>query len=160
MTFVPRQTRGAASARHASGSAMPVVAAPFGRAVVLAALASLMIAARARAQAAAATPRHVLDAAHTWLTYDGDHPLSRRFGEREVLRALDLQVPHGDRIALHGPNGSGKTTVLRCILGTVTPTAGSVTVGGHPAGSLAARALSGAAAGRHERTRKTKEDGG
>ena len=70
--------------------------------------------------------------------------LTRRFGERDVVRDLDLEVRPGQRTALRGPNGSGKTTVLRCILGTVAPTAGTVEIGGHPAGSLAARALIGA----------------
>ena len=70
--------------------------------------------------------------------------LSRSFGERRVLDGFSLSVRPGDRVALRGPNGSGKTTVLRCVLGTLTPTAGTVTVGGHPAGSLAARELVGA----------------
>ncbi|CAN5666541.1 heme ABC exporter ATP-binding protein CcmA [soil metagenome] len=70
--------------------------------------------------------------------------LVRSFGERLVLDGLSLSVQSGQRVALRGPNGSGKTTILRCVLGTVTPTAGTVTVGRHPAGSLAARALIGA----------------
>jgi ABC-type multidrug transport system ATPase subunit len=70
--------------------------------------------------------------------------LSRRFGEREVINGLDVEVTPGARLALRGPNGSGKTTFLRCILGTVAPTAGTVTVGGHAAGSLEARKLIGA----------------
>jgi ABC-2 type transport system ATP-binding protein len=79
----------------------------------------------------------------------GDHALTierlcRRFGRREVVRSLDLALPPGERVALHGPNGSGKTTVLRCIAGTLTPTTGRVAVGGHPAGTIAARRLIGA----------------
>lgn len=70
--------------------------------------------------------------------------LNRRFGAREVVRSLDLEVARGQRVALGGPNGSGKTTVLRCIAGTLTPTAGTVEVGGHPAGELEARRLTGA----------------
>jgi ABC-type multidrug transport system ATPase subunit len=65
--------------------------------------------------------------------------LTRRFGEREVVRCLNLVAEPGDRITLHGPNGSGKTTVLRCIAGTVTPSSGTVSVLGQRAGSLAAR---------------------
>jgi ABC-2 type transport system ATP-binding protein len=70
--------------------------------------------------------------------------LSRRFGEREVVGGLDLEIRTGVQVALRGPNGSGKTTVLRCILGTVAPTSGSVEIRGHPAGSLEARSLIGA----------------
>jgi ABC-type multidrug transport system ATPase subunit len=71
--------------------------------------------------------------------------LTRSFAGRDVLRALDFTVAPGDRLALAGPNGSGKTTILRCILGTIAPDAGTVTVGGRPAGSIEARRLIGAA---------------
>jgi ABC-type multidrug transport system ATPase subunit len=56
--------------------------------------------------------------------------LTRRFGEREVVRGLDLDVESGERVALRGPNGSGKTTILRCAAGTLIPSGGEVTVGG------------------------------
>jgi ABC-type multidrug transport system ATPase subunit len=69
--------------------------------------------------------------------------LGRRFGDHQVVRSLDLALEPGERIALRGPNGSGKTTVLRCIAGTLTPTAGRISVGGHPAGTLEARRLVG-----------------
>ena len=64
--------------------------------------------------------------------------LTRRFGDQEVVRDLDLNVGGGERVALRGPNGSGKTTILRCITGALIPTAGEVRVGGHEAGSQAA----------------------
>jgi ABC-type multidrug transport system ATPase subunit len=69
--------------------------------------------------------------------------LERRFGSREVIGGLDLEIPAGTRVALRGPNGSGKSTILRCVAGTLTPSAGEVRVGGHEAGSLAARSLVG-----------------
>jgi ABC-type multidrug transport system ATPase subunit len=75
------------------------------------------------------------------LTIEG---LCRRFGTHEVVRSLDLTAERGARIALCGPNGSGKTTVLRCVAGTVMPTGGRVSVGGHPAGTIEARRLVGA----------------
>jgi ABC-type multidrug transport system ATPase subunit len=75
------------------------------------------------------------------LTIEG---LCRRFGAHEVVHSLDLTAEPGNRIALCGPNGSGKTTVLRCIAGTVTPTRGRTSVGGHPAGTIEARRLVGA----------------
>ena len=74
----------------------------------------------------------------------GDQPilsvrgLTRSFGDQVVVRDLDLQVNAGERVALRGPNGSGKTTILRCITGALIPTAGDVRVGGHAAGSQSA----------------------
>jgi ABC-2 type transport system ATP-binding protein len=70
--------------------------------------------------------------------------LNRRFGEHEVVRSLDLAVAPGERVAMGGPNGSGKTTVLRCIAGTLTPTSGRIEVGGYTAGAIEARRLVGA----------------
>ena len=70
--------------------------------------------------------------------------LNRRFGDHEVVRSLDLAVAPGERVAMGGPNGSGKTTVLRCIAGTLTPTSGWIQVGGHTAGAIEARRLVGA----------------
>ncbi len=65
--------------------------------------------------------------------------LTRRFGERVVLSDLDLEVAQGERVAVRGPNGVGKTTLLRCIAGTLEPTSGTIRVAGHPAGSIEAR---------------------
>jgi ABC-type multidrug transport system ATPase subunit len=90
-----------------------------------------------------ARPRQLseLDRGGHILTIEG---LSRRFGSHQVVRSLNLTAEPGQRIALCGPNGSGKTTVLRCLAGTVTPTAGRISVGGHPAGTIEARRLVGA----------------
>jgi len=65
--------------------------------------------------------------------------LHRRFGGREILRGLSVTGWPGDRIAVLGANGTGKTTLLRCIAGTVTPTDGTISIEGHPAGSFEAR---------------------
>jgi ABC-2 type transport system ATP-binding protein len=69
--------------------------------------------------------------------------LSRRFGDHDVVRSLSARVEAGERVAFVGPNGSGKTTVLRCVAGTLTPSGGRIAVGGHAAGSLDARRLVG-----------------
>ena len=45
------------------------------------------------------------------------------------LGPLDLDVAHGERVALVGPNGSGKTTLLRTLLGELAPDAGTARVG-------------------------------
>jgi ABC-2 type transport system ATP-binding protein len=70
--------------------------------------------------------------------------LGRSFGDHEVIGRLSITVDSGERVALRGPNGSGKTTVLRCVAGTVAPTRGHVSVGEYPAGSVGARRLIGA----------------
>jgi len=58
--------------------------------------------------------------------------LTKRFGEREVLRGLDLVVPAGVCFGLLGPNGAGKTTALRALLGLSPGTSGEVRVFGLP----------------------------
>ena len=56
--------------------------------------------------------------------------LTRRFGETEVLRGIDLEIAPGELIALLGPSGSGKTTLLKIIAGLDWPDAGALSVGG------------------------------
>jgi ABC-2 type transport system ATP-binding protein len=58
--------------------------------------------------------------------------LCKRYGRLEALIGFDLAVAAGDCVALTGPNGSGKTTALAAIAGLLTPTAGTVSVAGHP----------------------------
>ena len=54
--------------------------------------------------------------------------LSKRFGDKRVLRRLDLDVPEGGFVLVTGPNGSGKTTLLRLCAGLAAPTGGELTV--------------------------------
>lgn len=49
----------------------------------------------------------------------------------EALKGVDLDIDKGEIFALLGPNGAGKTTLISIICGIVTPSTGSVTVGGH-----------------------------
>ncbi|HXD29118.1 MAG TPA: ATP-binding cassette domain-containing protein [Arthrobacter sp.] len=58
--------------------------------------------------------------------------LSKSFGARRAVNNLDLAVPHGSVFGFLGPNGSGKTTTIRMLLGLATPTSGSITVLGRP----------------------------
>jgi zinc transport system ATP-binding protein len=53
----------------------------------------------------------------------------------QALSGVNLRLPHGDFLAILGPNGGGKTTLLKLILGLLAPTAGSVRVYGRPAGA-------------------------
>ncbi|MFC7447935.1 ABC transporter ATP-binding protein [Rhodococcus daqingensis] len=57
-------------------------------------------------------------------------------GSREVLRGIDLRIEPGARVALVGSTGAGKTTVAAIAAGTVTPTAGVVSIGGVPLAEL------------------------
>ncbi len=50
------------------------------------------------------------------------------YGRHEVLRDVDLDVADGDFVSIIGPNGGGKTTLLRLILGLLHPDRGSVRV--------------------------------
>lgn len=54
--------------------------------------------------------------------------LRKAFGEREVLRDVDLAAAESTVTALLGPSGSGKTTVLRCLNVLETPDAGTVRI--------------------------------
>jgi heme exporter protein A len=54
--------------------------------------------------------------------------LDKRYGDRRVLRGVDLELPRGGFLVVTGPNGSGKTTLLRICAGLVRPTRGEVAV--------------------------------
>lgn len=56
--------------------------------------------------------------------------LTKAFGGRPVLDGLDLEVAVGEVVALVGPNGIGKSTALRCILGSDAPDSGEVLIDG------------------------------
>jgi ABC-2 type transport system ATP-binding protein len=56
--------------------------------------------------------------------------LTKRFGARVAVDHLDLTIQEGQIFGLLGPNGSGKTTVIRMLCGVLQPTAGRALVGG------------------------------
>jgi ABC-type multidrug transport system ATPase subunit len=68
--------------------------------------------------------------------------LSKAYAGRSVLQGVDLAAEAGEVVALLGPNGTGKTTLLGCVTGAVIPDAGTIEIGGHDlmTAPLAARA--------------------
>ncbi|MDB5081988.1 MAG: family ATP-binding cassette protein [Chloroflexi bacterium] len=55
--------------------------------------------------------------------------VSMTYGERQLYAPFDLSIQYGERIGLAGPNGSGKTSLFKIILGEETPTTGTVQLG-------------------------------
>ncbi len=58
--------------------------------------------------------------------------LRKTFGQRQVLKGLDIRLRPGQCLALLGPNGAGKTTTIRIVLGLVIATDGEIKVFGKP----------------------------
>jgi ABC-type multidrug transport system ATPase subunit len=54
-----------------------------------------------------------------------------RYGKREVLRGVTLQVRTGQWFCLLGPNGVGKSTLLHCVAARLQPSAGDISICGH-----------------------------
>jgi ATP-binding cassette subfamily F protein uup len=72
-----------------------------------------------RADEAERSGRLVIEAKHVSLAY----------GKRVIVKNFSTQILRGNRIGLIGPNGCGKTTLLRLLLGSLVPDAGSVRTG-------------------------------
>src|SRR3979409_1672222 len=54
--------------------------------------------------------------------------LRKSFGDNEVLRGIDLQIPAGQFVAIVGRSGCGKSTLLRLMAGLSEPTAGEINI--------------------------------
>ena len=54
--------------------------------------------------------------------------VTKRFGERAIIKDFSLRVQRGDRIGVVGPNGAGKTTLLKLLTGELAPDEGQVTL--------------------------------
>lgn len=62
--------------------------------------------------------------------------LSKAFGKNKVLRGLDLDVAAGESLVVIGGSGSGKSVLLKCILGLLPPDEGSIQIDGREIVSL------------------------
>lgn len=52
--------------------------------------------------------------------------LSKSFGDLHLFKDFDLEIMRGEKVAIIGPNGVGKTTLIRAIIGEIEPDAGSI----------------------------------
>ena len=57
--------------------------------------------------------------------------LTRKFGDLTAVDRVNLEIAEGEIFALVGPDGAGKTTILRLLCGLMNPTEGSITVAGY-----------------------------
>jgi len=67
------------------------------------------------------------------------HNLTIGYSDRVVGRGLDIAFSTGEVLALLGPNGGGKTTLLKTLLGLIAPKGGEVELGGRPLTGYASR---------------------
>ncbi|MBT5847684.1 MAG: ATP-binding cassette domain-containing protein, partial [Micrococcales bacterium] len=58
--------------------------------------------------------------------------LTKQFGSQKAVNNIDLSVPKGSVFGFLGPNGSGKTTSIRMILGLAEASQGQIELLGHP----------------------------
>jgi Cu-processing system ATP-binding protein len=56
--------------------------------------------------------------------------LTKRFGGFAAVESVSLDIEQGETFALLGPNGSGKTTALKCVVGLTRPTSGQIVIAG------------------------------
>lgn len=67
--------------------------------------------------------------------------LSFAYGDQRVLWDVSLSVPAGGMVGVLGPNGCGKTTLLRLLAGALTPTSGTIALDGRPIATLDRRSI-------------------
>ena len=77
------------------------------------------------------------------------HGVTKAFGPKKVLQGIDLEIGAGESMVVIGGSGTGKSVLLKCILGLMEPNAGSIQVDGEETTDL----------GRHERARVMRKFG-
>ncbi|WP_164256149.1 ATP-binding cassette domain-containing protein, partial [Stenotrophomonas maltophilia] len=61
-------------------------------------------------------------------------------GEADVLKGASLRIEPGEMVALVGPSGGGKTTLMKIMMGLFEPVHGEVLIGGRPASTFSRQA--------------------
>ena len=56
--------------------------------------------------------------------------IEKAFGPKRVLRGMNLHIPRGTSMVVIGGSGTGKSVLLKCVLGLIKPDGGSITVEG------------------------------
>ena len=56
--------------------------------------------------------------------------IHKKFGDKQVLKGIDLQVNQGESLVVIGGSGSGKSVMLRCVLGLLAPDQGMISING------------------------------
>lgn len=74
-----------------------------------------------------------------WIELAG---IRKSFGGKDVLKGIDLTAESGDILSIAGPNGSGKTTTIRILLGTLKPDSGCVRLCGYDVSNSREQAVS------------------
>ena len=69
--------------------------------------------------------------------------VAKRFGAQVVLDGVDLDVEEGETLALLGPSGTGKSVLLKTIIGLIRPDRGDIVVDGLSVPTLSRKALAG-----------------
>jgi iron complex transport system ATP-binding protein len=67
--------------------------------------------------------------------------LAAGYGATRVIEGIDVDAAPGELLAIIGPNGCGKTTLLRAITGVLRPQAGAIAIGGDPIAGMNAQAV-------------------
>lgn len=68
--------------------------------------------------------------------------LKKRFGSHEVLQGIDLNIEPGQIVGLLGPNGTGKSTLIKCINDLLIPDEGTITIENQPSSPTSRQAIS------------------
>jgi phospholipid/cholesterol/gamma-HCH transport system ATP-binding protein len=65
--------------------------------------------------------------------------LTKSFGPKQVLKGIDLDVGNGESLVVIGGSGTGKSVLIKCVLGLMTPDAGSIKIDGEETAGLGGR---------------------
>jgi len=64
------------------------------------------------------------------------HDVHKSFGNKHVLRGINLNVKHGESMVVIGGSGSGKSVLIKCVIAILKPEQGEIYVAGQEIGSL------------------------